>query len=196
MKMTEAEILRDYREAKAKNKQIEILADMNLCTKKEMAQFLADNGMQVDKRLLAGDPRKRKDETVFIPDEPELTDEQQEKFAEILESVDAKEPLPSRKPLPAYDQTAKADAGKLQLTLVPTQITYDIAEVRMYGCKVYPNGGPDNWKQVEAQRYRDAAYRHFLAYIKDPNSVDPESGIKHRKHAECNLAFLAELEDG
>ena len=108
--------------------------------------------------------------------------------------MDAKEPLPSRKPLP--DQTAKADAGKLQLTLVPTQITYDIAEVRMYGCKVYPNGGPNNWKQVEAQRYRDAAYRHFLAYIKDPNSVDPESGIKHRKHAECNLAFLAELEDG
>ena len=194
MKMTEAEILRDYREAKAKNKQIEILADMNLVTKKEMAQFLAENGMQVDKRLLAGDPRKRKDETVFIPDDPELTDEQQEKFAKILESVDAKEPLPSRKPLP--DQTAKADAGKLQLTLVPTQITYDIAEVRMYGCKVYPNGGPNNWKQVEAQRYRDAAYRHFLAYIKDPNSVDPESGIKHRKHAECNLAFLAELEDG
>ena len=194
MKMTEAEILRDYREAKAKNKQIEILADMNLVTKKEMAQFLAANGMQVDKRLLAGDPRKRKDETAFIPDDPELTDEQQEKFAKILESVDAKEPLPSRKPLP--DQTAKADAGKLQLTLVPTQITYDIAEVRMYGCKVYPNGGPNNWKQVEAQRYRDAAYRHFLAYIKDPNSVDPESGIKHRKHAECNLAFLAELEDG
>ena len=60
MKMTTTAILRDEREAKAKNKQIEILADMNLVTKKEMAQFLADNGMQVDKRLLAGDPRKRK----------------------------------------------------------------------------------------------------------------------------------------
>ena len=57
-------------------------------------------------------------------------------------------------------------------------------------------GDADNWKQVEAQRYRDAAYRHFLAYIKDPESVDPESGIKHRKHLECNLAFLAEMEDG
>lgn len=196
MKMTEDEIIRDYLEAKDKKKQVEILADMNLCTKKEMAQYLADHGMVVDKRLLAGKPGKRKEEPIFIPDEVELPEELEEKFSRILDSVDAKEPMPLRKPLPAYDQTAKADAGKLQLTLVPTQITYDIAEVRMYGCKVYPNGGPDNWKQVEAQRYRDAAYRHFLAYIKDPNSVDPESGIKHRKHAECNLAFLAELEDG
>lgn len=94
------------------------------------------------------------------------------------------------------DQTAKADAGKLRLTLVPPQIIYDIAEVRMYGCTKYPEGGPDNWKRVEAQRYRDAAFRHFLAYLKDPESVDPESGIKHRKHVECNFSFLAEMEDG
>lgn len=94
------------------------------------------------------------------------------------------------------DQTAKADARKLRLTLVPPQIIYDIAEVRMYGCVKYPDGGPDNWKRVEAQRYRDAAFRHFLAYLKDPNSVDPESGIKHRKHLECNFSFLAEMEDG
>ena len=33
------------------------------------------------------------------------------------------------------DQTAKADAGKLQLSLVPTQIIKDVAEVRMYGNK-------------------------------------------------------------
>lgn len=94
------------------------------------------------------------------------------------------------------DQKAKADAGKPKLTLVPTRIIYDIAEVREYGNNKYPDGGPDNWKRVEAQRYRDAAFRHFLKYIKDPESIDPESGIKHRKHLECNLAFLAEMEDG
>lgn len=38
MKMTEGEIIRDYAEAKDKNKQIGILADMNPVTKKEMAQ--------------------------------------------------------------------------------------------------------------------------------------------------------------
>lgn len=88
----------------------------------------------------------------------------------------------------------KADKDKLRLTLAPLQILRDIAEVRMYGIVKYP--GKDSWKQVEAWRYRDAAFRHFLAYMEDPESVDSESGIKHRKHLECNLAFLAELEDG
>ena len=93
------------------------------------------------------------------------------------------------------DQKAKADACKLRLTLVPRQIIKDIAEVRMYGVEKYPDGGVDNWKQVEVERYRDAAFRHFLAYLDNPDGVDAESGIKHRKHLECNLAFLAELED-
>lgn len=90
-------------------------------------------------------------------------------------------------------QTAKADAGKPKLSLVPSQIIYDIAEVREYGNRKY--GDPDNWKTVEKERYRDAAYRHFLAYLKDPNGVDEESGIKHLKHLACNIAFLCEMED-
>lgn len=93
------------------------------------------------------------------------------------------------------DQTAKADAGKLQLTLVPRQIIRDIAEVRMYGNKKYPDGGPENWRRVEPQRYRDALCRHLLAYLDDPEGVDPESGIKHLKHLVCNAAFLCEMED-
>lgn len=91
------------------------------------------------------------------------------------------------------NQTAKADAGKTQLTLVPRQIIWDIAKVRMYGNKKYKD--PDNWKQVEPQRYREAAFRHFLAYLDDPFGVDPESGLPHRWHLETNLAFLAELEN-
>ena len=94
------------------------------------------------------------------------------------------------------DQTIKADAGKPRLSLVPTQIIKDIAYVRMYGVEKYPEGGPDNWKKVEVERYRDAAFRHLLAYLKDPKGRDEESGLPHRWHLECNLAFLAELEDG
>lgn len=90
------------------------------------------------------------------------------------------------------DQKAKADAGKPKLTLVPQKILYDIAEVREYGTKKYHD--PDNWKNVEVQRYRDAAFRHFLAYLKEPNGVDKESGISHLKHLACNIAFLCELE--
>ena len=90
------------------------------------------------------------------------------------------------------DQTIKADAGKLQLTLVPTQIIRDIAEVRMFGNEKYHD--PDSWRKVEPQRYRDAMFRHLLAYLDDPNGVDEESGISHLKHLACNVAFLCELE--
>ena len=90
------------------------------------------------------------------------------------------------------NQTAKADAGKLQITLVPTQIIKDIAEVRMYGNAKYHD--PNNWKQVEVERYRDALCRHLLEYIKDPKSVDAESGIPHYKHMACNMAFICEME--
>ena len=92
------------------------------------------------------------------------------------------------------DQTVKADAGKLKLTLVPRQIIKDICEVREYGNAKYPEGGPDNWKQVDVQRYRDALFRHFLAYLDDPHGVDEESGIPHYKHMACNMAFLCEME--
>ena len=187
MKMTKDEIIRDYLEAKDKKKQVEILADMNLCTKKEMAQYLADHGMVVDKRLLAGKPGKKVDVS-----EPELTEEQEEKFARILDSVDEGRRLPARKPLP--DQTAKADAGKLQLTLVPRNIIRAVAVVRAYGNAKYPEGGPENWRQVEKERYRDAMFRHLLAYLDDPTAVDPESGIPHLWHLACNCAFLCEME--
>lgn len=91
-----------------------------------------------------------------------------------------------------YNQKIKADAGKRQLTLVPTQIIRDIAECREYGVAKY--GARESWKDVEIQRYRDAMFRHMLAYIDDPDGVDEESGISHLKHLACNVAFLCELE--
>lgn len=92
------------------------------------------------------------------------------------------------------NQAVKADDGKLKLTLVPHQIIRDIAEVRMYGNAKYPDGGPDNWKKVEPQRYRDALYRHLLLYLEDPHGVDEESGLRHIAHIACNVAFLCEFE--
>ena len=90
------------------------------------------------------------------------------------------------------DQTAKADAGKLQITLVPRQIIRDIAKVRMYGNMKYKD--PDNWKQVSKERYRDAMCRHMLAYLDDPKGVDEESGLTHLAHLATNVAFLCEME--
>lgn len=89
------------------------------------------------------------------------------------------------------DQSIKADAGKLELALVPSQIIRDIAKVRMYGVEKYH--APDNWKKVEMKRYVNALYRHFLAFVDDPGSVDEESGIEHYKHMACNMAFICDM---
>lgn len=96
--------------------------------------------------------------------------------------------------MPDYDQNAKADAGKLRLTLVPRQIIRDIAAIREYGCAKY--GTPDNWRKVEPERYWEATLRHILAAWNNYNAIDPESGLKHISHAACNIAFLLELTKG
>jgi hypothetical protein len=90
------------------------------------------------------------------------------------------------------NQEAKADAGKARLTLVPRRIIWDIAAIRMYGNQKY--GDPENWRQVEVSRYRDAAFRHFLAYLDNPDAVDEESGLPHLWHLACNISFLCEME--
>lgn len=89
-------------------------------------------------------------------------------------------------------QAAKADAGKLQLTLVPREIIRAIGAIRMYGNAKYHD--PENWRTVEPERYRDAAFRHFLAYLDDPQGVDEESRLPHLWHLACNVAFLVEME--
>ena len=90
------------------------------------------------------------------------------------------------------NQEAKADAGKLELDLVPRQIIRDIAAVRAYGTEKYH--GPDNWKRVEKRRYVNAMLRHTLAYLDDPDGVDEESGLPHLWHLACNVAFLCEMQ--
>lgn len=93
-----------------------------------------------------------------------------------------------------FGQKAKADAGKAEIRLVPMEIVWAIAWIRMYGNRKY--GDPENWKTVEPERYRDALMRHLLAYISDPKSVDEESGYPHLWHAACNMAFLMHLDYG
>lgn len=95
---------------------------------------------------------------------------------------------------PNYEtNVAKADQGKVRPTLVPTSLVMAVAWVREYGCKKYKD--PENWRKVEPQRYRDALYRHFLAYLSG-EKLDKESGLPHLWHMACNVAFLVEIEGG
>ena len=89
---------------------------------------------------------------------------------------------------------AKFDQGKPTLTLVPMQILFDVARIREYGVKKYKD--PENWKRVEIERYKNALFRHWIAYLNDPHGVDEESGLPHLWHAACNMAFLCEMEKG
>ena len=89
------------------------------------------------------------------------------------------------------DQKIKADAGKVRPSLVPVSLVNAVAEVREYGCRKYHD--PENWKKVEKQRYIDALYRHWLAYL-DGRDRDLESGLPHLWHLACNAAFLIEME--
>lgn len=90
------------------------------------------------------------------------------------------------------DQTAKSDAGKIELILVPPELVEAVAVVRMYGNEKYHD--PDNWKTVERDRYKNALYRHMLEYLREPYCIDYESGLPALYHAACNIAFLLALE--
>ena len=89
------------------------------------------------------------------------------------------------------DQSAKADKGKLELSLVNPELVKAVAGVRMYGTEKY--GDSENWRKVEPKRYVDALYRHLLAYI-EGNEVDEESGLSHLSHMACNISFLLDEE--
>lgn len=84
----------------------------------------------------------------------------------------------------------KDTKGKPRLTLVPRKIITAIAQVREYGDKKYKTS--DSWKLNTAAQYNDAAFRHFIAYLDDPKSVDAESGLPHLWHLATNISFLIE----
>lgn len=85
----------------------------------------------------------------------------------------------------------KTDKGKARLDLVPPILVEAVGEIMTYGIDKYKEG---SWRTVEPHRYRAALLRHLMQYLKDPNSVDEESGYLHLWHAACNIAFLLELD--
>lgn len=86
---------------------------------------------------------------------------------------------------------AKFDGGKPRPLLVPVSLMDAVTAIREYGCQKYAD--PENWRNVEPERYKNALYRHWLAYLRG-EKTDPESGYPHLWHLACNAAFLIEME--
>lgn len=90
------------------------------------------------------------------------------------------------------DYSIKADKGKYQPTLCHRSMIEAVSCVRMFGAEKY--GDPESWRRVEEQRYKDALYRHWLAYLENPDGLDEESGLPILWHVACNLDFLLEMQ--
>lgn len=90
------------------------------------------------------------------------------------------------------DYTIKSDQNKPRLSLVPILPLWEsVARIREYGVNKY--GDNECWKEVELKRYHDALLRHTAAISTDINAIDEESGMPHRWHIACNLAFIEYL---
>jgi hypothetical protein len=182
LKMDEGEILMSYRDAKNRFMQVKVLADLNCVSNREMAEWLRDHGEAVDKRYFA-EMRTKKIPMQTVRRVGENV------YTATIKPVTAPTPEPVAEP----DQTAKADAGKPRLSLVPPELIWQVAAVREYGCSKYPEGGKDNWRDVEPERYVEALFRHTLRTVEEWDGLDDESGLYHLAHVATNAAFLLQM---
>lgn len=68
-----------------------------------------------------------------------------------------------------------------------------LVDVATYGFNKYNEDLKDpNWKKIEIERYEDALFRHFSAYLTG-EKFDPESGKEHLAHIIWNACVLYEL---
>lgn len=169
MTMTNEEICRDYRAAKAPSKQIHILADLNQCDRKKIMEILVEGGCKLPGNC--ENKPKAKSKGVALAGPPAKTDDNPQK--------------------PAKLPGAKNDDGKLQLSTVPPELIRAVAAVRAYGKAKYAEA--EDWTKVDPKRFHEALLRHALACWEDPYSVDAESGLPSLWHLATNAAFLCAM---
>lgn len=84
----------------------------------------------------------------------------------------------------------KHDSGKPDWSLVPFESLEGMVKVLGFGAAKYSewnwtDGGGFKWMRVMA-----SCLRHLFAWSRGQDN-DPESGLSHIYHAQCNLLFLA-----
>ena len=85
-------------------------------------------------------------------------------------------------------QALRYNQGKVQWSLVDYKSIEPMVRVLEYGCKKYAK---DNWKKgMPASQIIESMLRHTFKLL-EGELVDPESGIEHVGHIQCNAMFLA-----
>lgn len=87
-------------------------------------------------------------------------------------------------------EAVKFDDGKVDWTLVPFEALEGMAQVLQFGARKYAawnwtEGGGFKWTRILG-----SCLRHIFAFMRGEDN-DPESGLSHISHAQCNLLFLA-----
>lgn len=87
-------------------------------------------------------------------------------------------------------EAIKFDDGKVDWTLVPFEALEGMVKVLEFGAKKYAawnwtEGGGFKWTRLVG-----SCLRHLFAWARGQDN-DPESGLSHIYHAQCNLLFLA-----
>lgn len=84
-------------------------------------------------------------------------------------------------------QAERYNKGKPQYSLIDLQALEQCARVLEFGAKKYAR---DNWKKgMPVTQILDSLLRH-LAALRAGELIDPESGLPHIGHIQCNAMFL------
>ncbi len=85
-------------------------------------------------------------------------------------------------------QALRYNQDKVQWSLVDYKSIEPMVRVLEYGCFKYSK---DNWKKgMPASQIIESMLRHTYKLL-EGELVDPESGIEHVGHIQCNAMFLA-----
>ena len=84
----------------------------------------------------------------------------------------------------------KHDEAKTDWSLVPFEALEGMADVLTFGAKKYDSWNWTSGGGFHYLRVVRSCLRHIFAFMRGEDN-DPESGLSHISHAQCNLLFLA-----
>lgn len=92
-----------------------------------------------------------------------------------------------RKLVASSEQATRYNQGKPQYSMIDLNCLEPCANVLEFGAKKYAR---DNWKKgMDISKILDSLLRH-IARLQAGEYIDPESGLPHIGHIQCNALFL------